>query len=312
MNYWLYVATVGFIWLSLVLTLDVVYGRTGLFTVAHGALFGLGAYGYSIIRIELHAGLAVGLLCGATVAVLGALVVAIPSLRVRDDYLVVGTLGFQLIATEVMSNLGITGGSSGLTGVPTVAAVTNTNWALAVFAALALVFVAIYLLIVRSPIGRTLALIRTDDAVAASLGRNVVATKVLVFAVTGGLAGIVGGLYASFIGYLNPDEFDVTVTITLLTMLIVGGLRSLPGMIAGVALVTFIPELLAYVGSGPTISALQQAAVGLILLIALVVRPSGLFTAVGAWGRPGHRASGAEESAVQVPASDADAEDAEA
>lgn len=276
MDYLLYVVTIGLINMGLVFSLDLVIGRTGLFSMSQAGFFGIGAYTTALLTTDAGWPFLPSALVAALLTAVATLLVSVPSLRVRDDYLVVTTLGLQLILVEVANNLQVTGANNGISNIPAAFGL-QSRWTELVLVVVVVAFVGLlYALVVDSPLGRTLNLVRTDEYAAAALGRSVRSVKVLVFAISGGMAGLLGAVYASYLNYVNPQYFEITLVITLLTMLIVGGVSRFAGVVIGTVVMTAVPELFRQIGSGPTLSAVVQILFGVTLIVVLLLRPAGL------------------------------------
>lgn len=264
-------------------SLNLMVGYTGLFTVSHGALLGVGAY--SAALLALHFGVpflvtgAAALLMAAVVSVL----VALPSFRVTGDYLVVATIATQVLLETIFFNWrDVTGGAEGLYGlvdasifgVSVVAQPERFMMVAVFFAALACGF---GWLLVRAPFGTSLKSIRDDEVVAAALGKNVASYKVRVSLVAGCLAGVAGWLLAYFLTAIDPSSFNTDVSILIFSMVVIGGSGRIRGAIAGAIVVIGIQQVLRYLNlPNDVVGPLRQAAYGLLLTGFMFVRPNGL------------------------------------
>ncbi|MBN8993461.1 MAG: branched-chain amino acid ABC transporter permease [Rhizobiales bacterium] len=226
MDYYLFVMTLALINLALVLSFDLVIGWAHLFSLAHAGFVGVGAYSVAILSTRYGWPMPICIGAGTFLAAVFTMVVSIPAARVRDDYLVVATLGLQMILTSYAVNSQFTGGDAGVANVPSLFGVDSRWGKLGISAVFVAAVAIVYLRLVRSSFGRSLHIIREEEVTAKSMGRNVFAIKVSVFLISGALAGFVGGFYASFLNYVSADFFNIFVTVQLLTMLIVGGMAS--------------------------------------------------------------------------------------
>ena len=281
------------------LGLNLQWGYTGLFNIGVSGFFLVGAYAFAILTGPPYAehiggyGLpyAVGLAGAVAAAALVAFVVGIPTLRLREDYLAIVTIGIGSILQLIALNArGLTGGSQGVTGIPRpwpelLDTVTQRN--LLMLGLLIVVVVLLYAgleAMVRSPWGRVLKAIREDEPAAASLGKNAFALRLQSFVIGSAIMGLGGALYASFIGYISPQDFMPVLTFQIWAMLIVGGSGNNKGAILGALLMwavwtlsgsaaqMLLPANLQIKGG-----AAQIILIGLVLMLMLVYRPRGLF-----------------------------------
>ena len=275
-SYWIYSLMLGLIVYGVALSLDLIAGRLGLFLLAQGAFMGVGGYTAALAMLHLGFGTVPALALGAVATTLVAFLAALPALRVRDEYLIVVGLGLQIVASEVFSNLHILGGVDGLPGIPTPFN-SSSEWVfLGGAVAVVGIVLVVYLLLTTGQIGRTIAMIREDDIAAETLGRNVVAIKVGVVAISGGLAGLCGAYYVTMNQYAAPSDFDISQTVLFLTIVFVGGMRSPVGIALGTVALVGIQQYLAQVSSGPAASTLEQVGFGVLLVVIVLVAPHGL------------------------------------
>ena len=210
------------------------------------------------------------------------ILVTLPALRVAGDYFVVTSFGIQLLATAVFINWTAgTGGANGLPGIPPpdlfgIALETSDVMAALCVGAMVLGCLAFWLLM-RAPFGRLLRAIREDELAVAAAGKNVLIAKVSAAAVAGAFAGLSGGLYATFLSFIDPQSFDLDASIFLLTMVVVGGARTLTGSVLGPFLLLALPQLLALIDIPTTIAAAaRQLIYGVLLIAFMLFRPQGL------------------------------------
>ena len=270
------------IFIILSLSTNLLVGIVGIFSVSQAAIFGLGAYivGYCLVNdvMSFLPALAVAALASLVLNVL----ITLPSLRVSGDYFVVTSFGIQLLATAAFTNLtDITGGASGMPGIPPAAFFGITvdsgfkNFLLAaIVAAIASVWFA---LLMRAPFGRLLRAIREDELAVAAFGKNVLFAKVRAAGIAGVMAGAAGGLYAVYLSFIDPTTFDLNASVLLLTMVVLGGARTLAGSIVGPLVLLALPQLLAFIDiPNMTAAAVRQGIYGLLLILFMVFRPQGL------------------------------------
>ena len=246
------------------------------------AFFGVGAYVAALMGLQLGSPFLVSL--GASVIVCGLLgvLVGLPSLRIRDDYFLIATFAFQILAVSIMNNwVSFTGGPMGLPGVPqpsTLGWTVSGNWGFLILTAvLTAATVLVARRIIMSPLGRVLRAIREDEVLARSLGKNVAHFKVLIFVIGAGMAGVAGTLYAHYITFVDPTSFTVMESILILSMVIIGGAGSLWGPVVGAVILVTVPEFLRFTGIDSSMAAnVQQILYGAGLVACMVWRPQGI------------------------------------
>lgn len=299
MDFWIYVANLIAIYAILGLSLNLLVGYAGLFSMATGALYGVGAYAFALTTTKMGLPLPLTLLAAILVpAVVGA-IVAIPSLRISGDYLVIASLGLQTLIVALLTNLdGLTGGPGGVYGIPTphLGSLTPTNpesWLPLTFGVLVIVTLAT-LALTRSPFGRALEMVRDDEVAAAAAGRNVVALKVVAFMISSGIAGLAGALYASYVSFIDPTSFTVLVSVLALSIVVIGGAGTVRGSLLGAVTVVALIEAVRYVPVDNQLAgSIRQIIYGLLLIAVVFIRPRGIA------GRPlGRKAAAA---AVEAP-----------
>ncbi|MEP6937277.1 MAG: branched-chain amino acid ABC transporter permease [Chthoniobacterales bacterium] len=250
------VLTIG-INIILAVSLNLVNGYAGQFSLGHAGFMAIGAYfsaavttfwapkwfgastditsGFTAPLVFLFA-----LLSGALLAAVAGLIIGIPSLRLRGDYLAIATLGFGEIIRVVIQNTDAIGGSRGFT---VMSGYTNFFWTY-LFAALTIYVVAN---LVHSAYGRGFLAVRDDEVAAEAVGVNTTKYKVIAFVLAAFFAGIAGGLYAHFKQYLHPDGFSFLKSIEVVVMVILGGMGSTAGVIAAAVFLSLLPEVLRFI-----------------------------------------------------------------
>ncbi len=276
--------TIG-IYSILTMSLDLLVGYTGLLSLGHAAFFGIGAY---VVGLAAVAGVNPWLTLPAAAAVSAAVaaLVAVPALRLRGDYFVLGTFGISMIASSVFENwVDVTGGPYGVYNIPgiipdAVAAPWDSVGLTALTAAIVLLIAVLKSRLVGRAYGTALRAIRDDEVVAESLGTNVQQKQIATFAIAGGIAGVAGGLLAFQLNFIEPSLFTFHATIFLWALLFVGGCGTIVGNIVSPAILVLFPELLRFSGlSGVYAPQVQQALYGVLLIGIAMFRPQGLFGA---------------------------------
>jgi len=282
MEYLLHILVITGIYIILTLSLNLVVGYTGLAALGHAAFACVGAYTSALLA--LHFGLSpwLGLLIGACVAALLGAVVGAPSLRLKGDYLALATFGLGVIVYSVAKNwVSLTRGPMGLPGIPGFSIFGIQLSAIWEYLIIVALFVLLTYFVIRrivnSPFGRVLRGIREDETATLAMGKNVNKYKILVFVIGAFFAGIAGSLYAHYITFIDPSSFTVMESITILLMVVFGGMGSLAGSFVGASVLVIFPELLRFLGMPSSVAApLRQMIYGLLLIILMLKRPQGL------------------------------------
>jgi branched-chain amino acid transport system permease protein len=270
------------VYVALALSTNLLVGVVGIFSVSQAAVFGVGAYIVAAFTMGDTLSFLPALLLAAACCVALNVLLALPSLRVAGDYFVVTSFGIQLLATAVFSNWTAgTGGANGLPGIPPPEILGSTivetgRFLVLSTGALALLCLCFWL-IMRAPFGRLLRAIREDELAVAAAGKNVLRAKVAAAAVAGAFAGVAGGLYCSFLSFVDPSSFDLDASVLILTMMVLGGARTLAGSIVGPFVLLALPQLLTLVEIPTTIAAaMRQLIYGFLLIAFMLFRPQGL------------------------------------
>jgi branched-chain amino acid transport system permease protein len=269
----------------LALGLNVITGLTGQLSLGHAAFMSIGAFTSALLTIKLSMPLSANLLVTGLVTAGVGTMIGYPILRLTGDYLAICTLGFAEIVKVVFLNLDITNKALGLT-VPAPKTTIPMPFVVWMVVILAIVLVSF---VHNSRFGRALKAIRGDEIAAEAMGINVARYKVQSFAIGTFLAGIGGGLYAHFLSYINPSDFGFLKSIDILSMIVLGGLGSIPGCVIGAGVLSAAPEFLRFMAT------YRMLVYGGLLVFMMIFRPNGLmggtnFTEVvlRAFGRQPH------------------------
>jgi branched-chain amino acid transport system permease protein len=283
MDYLLHILILICIYCIVGISLNLIAGYTGLISIAHAAFYGIGAYTAALLSLRFGTSFLLTIPAAIIVAAAIGFLIGFPSLRIRDDFFVIATFGFQVIIFSIMNNwMDLTQGPLGLPGIPQPELLGYKFSSHLDFLALSLFFaVAVYLIsrrLVNAPFGNVLRAIREDELFAQSLGKNVNRYKVLIFSVGAGLVAIGGALYAYYITFIDPTSFTVPESIFMLSIVIVGGAGRLSGSIIGAILLVSIPELLRFIGMPSSIAAnMRQILYGGLLVLFMMFRPKGIW-----------------------------------
>ncbi|KPV55861.1 branched-chain amino acid ABC transporter permease [Paenibacillus sp. A3] len=287
------------IYILLGLGLNLTTGYAGQVSLGHGAFFGIGAYASGILSVKagFNPWLAIALAIVLTFVI--SAVLGLPSLRVREDFLAITTLGLGLIIQSYFKNSELTGGAYGLDSIPGLSffGIEMKNVGYLLFVVIVLL-VGIYALrkMTRSRIGRAWMVIREDETVAASMGINTTYYKVLVFAIGGAYAGAAGALFAHKVSFLSADSFGFTVSATVLSMVVIGGLGSIRGTLFGVTLLYLLPELFRLFDlqmfDMKYLDMYKMMFYGLLMVLVMRYRPKGIFGQTGIKMKPRGKGGG--------------------
>ncbi|TMR24440.1 branched-chain amino acid ABC transporter permease [Nonomuraea turkmeniaca] len=263
-------------------------GYAGQVSLGQGAFYAIGAYTAALLALSGVPPLA-GLIAAPLAAALFALVIGMPLLRLRGHHLAFATLAMQLILLSLAGQLEVTGGDIGLQAIPqfsvggleigSAAAYAYMTWA-----GLALVMLVTHNVITSRP-GRALRALATSETAAASSGIPVGRYKLVVFALSAAFAGLAGGVYCFYTGYVAPGSFPVLISIQYIVMAVVGGLGTIWGAVVGAAAITLLVQgldQLAYLPGMPSYapSVLSYAVYALVLIVVVLFLPNGLLPAV--------------------------------
>lgn len=266
------------IYVMLALGLNIVIGLGGMLHLGYIAFYAVGAYTYGILNQFFGIGFWIALPIGAILATVAGVLLALPILRLRGDYLAIVTLGFAEIVRIVFNNwTSLTGGPQGIGGIPrpglfgiemNLATATTYTYYIIVAA----VFLTIFVVwrFENSRLGRALVAMGEDDIAAESMGIDMTRTKVIAFALGSLWAGIGGVIFASRTTFINPASFTVWQSVIVLSCVVLGGMGSIPGAIVGALGLILIPEYLR------AFSDYRMLMFGAILVIMMVFRPGGL------------------------------------
>lgn len=282
MNYILHIAIMIEIYLILGLSLNLLMGYGGLFSLAQAAFYGVGAYISALLMVKMGMNFFFTLPFAVLGCMLLALIVALPSLRLKGDYFMLATLAFQTLMFTILYNwIPVTRGPYGIPGIPSPQLFGLKISEVWQFFLLGLLFAAtaIYLFrkIYNSPYGRALKAIRDDELLAVSLGKNTTHFKVTAFVISGGIAALAGALFAAYVSYIDPTSFTLDESIFIVTIIVVGGTGNLKGPIIGTFLILLIPEVLRFLNIPDTIAPnIRQIIYGTLLILMLRLRPQGI------------------------------------
>jgi branched-chain amino acid transport system permease protein len=301
-NYYIYVFNFMAINVIVVVGLNLLVGYTGQISLGHAGFFAIGAYGTLVLMTKAHLPFLIALPCAGLVAAFFGFLLGLPALRLEGPYLAIATLGFGITATQVIGKIKMFGERQGLHAPE----LTIGPWRIETDKDFYFILIPITIFlvlfarnIVKTKVGRAFISIRDADIAAETMGVNLTYYKTLAFAVSAFYAGIGGGLYAFVLRFIEPELFNLFMSVMFLTMAVVGGLGSMMGPIAGASLLGLLDLQLRnileipYFGqwikalsesffSMTGVSNIQLIIFGLILILIMLFEPLGIF---GIWIR---------------------------
>ncbi|WP_455683121.1 branched-chain amino acid ABC transporter permease [Thomasclavelia sp.] len=266
-NYWLGIIMIAGINIILATSLNLATGYLGQLTLGHAGFMSVGAYVSALCSIHLEMPFIGSLLIGSIVAAIIGIVIGIPTLRLKGDYLCIITLAFNEIIRVIMVNLSITNGSKGLVGIP-----RNTDFTIVFLSAAITVFV-IYS-IVKSRHGRAIVSIREDETASELAGIPTTYYKILAFAISAFFAGLAGGLYAHYISVISPKVFDYNKSVEILVIVVLGGMGNWKGSIIAAIVMTILPEYLR------AFSQYRMLLYAVVLIAAMILKEKNIFKTI--------------------------------
>jgi branched-chain amino acid transport system permease protein len=273
----------------LALSLNLVNGFTGQFSLGHAGFMAVGAYTSAFISTQPGFGnnfyyFPLYAICGGLMAAFAGWMVGQPSLRLRGDYLAIVTLGFSEIIRVVLLNTQAVGGARGLAGIPGPSQLVIGSYTTSPFMSqffwtafwVTVTFIVLWRL-VRSTHGRSFLSVREDEIAAEAMGINTTATKVRAFVISSFFAGVAGSIFAHSTHYLNPATFVFAKSVDVIIMVVLGGMGSLTGSALAAVIVTILPELVLRPLQEYTKVDLRMVIYAATLVIFMIVRPKGIF-----------------------------------
>jgi branched-chain amino acid transport system permease protein len=262
--------------IMLAVSLNLINGFTGQFSLGHAGFMAVGAYSAAVITTNFGASLLplvggqtwilfpLALLTGGLLAALAGLAVGVPSLRLKGDYLAIVTLGFGEIIKVIFLNIDAVGSARGMVGIPQY---TNLFW---VFSLASLTIYVVWAL-VHSTYGRGFLAVNDDEVAAEAMGLNPTRYKITAFVVGAFFAGLAGGVYAHFKQFITPTGFDFNKSIEIVVMVILGGMGRNVGVVIAAILLTVLTETLRQFG------VYRMVLYSALLIVLMLTRPQGLF-----------------------------------
>jgi branched-chain amino acid transport system permease protein len=267
----------------LAIGLNIVVGYAGLLDLGYAAFFAIGAYSTALLATKLQWPVIATVPVGVALAIVSAVAIGFPTLRMRSDYLAIVTLGFGEIIQTTANNLSFTGGPTGIFGIPPVTLgglqVTTTNGYYYLLLGLATLFAVVTVRLRRSAVGRAWLSMREDEDAAAAMGVPTQRYKLYAYAAGAVLGSITGSLYAPALTAIAPSSFGFSESLLILLAVALGGIGSIRGAIVGATVVVALPEALRGFAQA------RLLVFGILLVIMMLFRRQGLWPEQGTSGR---------------------------
>lgn len=269
------------IYAILAMSLNLITGYAGMLNLGHAAFFGIGAYA-SVLIVMGGFPFWFGFIAAGAIAAFFGLLLSIPALRLRGDFLAIATLAFGEIIRSILVNwTELTRGPLGIPGIPKpefFGIAFDSLWMYFILAFMvAAIAYAVLKYLLNSDFGIALKAIRENESVAAGLGKNVNLLKMQAFVLGALFAGLAGSLFAHYITFIDPSTFTLGETILILLMVVFGGMGSLEGSILGAIILILLPEPLRFIGlPSAIVGQLRQIIYAAILIVLVVKKPKGL------------------------------------
>jgi ABC-type branched-subunit amino acid transport system permease subunit len=285
-TYALHLCVVAQLYAVLALALNFQLGSANIPNFATGASYGIGAYASALLALNFDVSFWIALPAAAVVATVFGFLLGVPSMRTRDSYLALVTIAFGVVINQLLNTLDFTGGPNGLVGIPApeifghsfTSPLVVLGYKLppqANFYYLSSMLVLVAILFAErlhnSRVGLAWNALRADELAARCQGINTTWYKVLAFAVDAFLAGFAGTIYAFYVGFISPENFTFLVSVTIMTMVIAGGMDNILGVLVGAVLLTLLPEKLR------AFSDYRILFFGVTVIGFLLIRPQGIF-----------------------------------
>lgn len=284
MEYFFHIIIMVNIYILLVLSANLPIGMANLLTMGQAAFYGIGAYisAYFLMQFNLPFLLVAFFVMSLTG--LFSFLISFSSMKLKGDYFILATLGFQMIVYTVLYNwTEVTKGPYGISGIPPIKIagiweISGIYGYVCLTTIVAVLVAYLFKNIKSSPYGRVLRAIKNDEHSVAAMGRNPIAFKSWAFFLSAAFSGLAGLFYASYVSYIDPTSFTLDESIFIISALFIGGTGNIRGPVLGAIFVITLPEILRFVGMPDSIAAnMRQIIYGLALIIVMYFRPQGLW-----------------------------------
>ncbi|ACU89112.1 branched-chain amino acid ABC transporter permease [Desulfomicrobium baculatum] len=280
-NYYLTILILGCLHAMNAVGLCLLVGHAGQISLGHAGFYGLGAYTTSYLSTTVGLSVGLSMLAGVGLTAIVAVLVGLPSLKLKGHYLAMATLGFGIILSILFTEtVDITGGPSGFVGIPRL---SLFGWELRkdvtlfrLVAVILCLFVWLSFNLLHSRVGRALRALHTSERAAEAMGVDIANYKLLVFVLSAAFSGFAGVLYAHYLTFIAPSSFGFMFSVELIVMVVLGGMISVPGAIVGAFFITVLPEFLR------AFENIEVLLFGAILVLCMMFLPDGM---AGGWNR---------------------------
>jgi branched-chain amino acid transport system permease protein len=276
-RYWTDVASTAMFYILLALGLNIIVGYAGLLDLGYAAFFAVGSYTTGILTTQFGVSFWVSILFGALFATIVGVLIGIPTLRLRSDYLAIVTLGFGEIIRLIANNSKFTGGPSGIYGIPKpkIGSFVFQSNVLIYYLMFFFVIIAIFVIwrLGNSRVGRAWKYIREDEDAAEAMGVNGLYYKLLAYGLGAMFGGLAGSLFAVKMSAVAPESFSFMQSAMILLAVVLGGIGRIQGVILGAVLVILLPEAMR------SFSDWRLFLFGILLVLTMIFRPNGLWPA---------------------------------
>jgi len=277
-NLWITIATTFCIFSVVALSVDIVLGRAGMFDMGHAVFFGLGAYATAIMNVHFEMNILMAIPVAILLPAIVAIVISSPIVHLRGDYLLVATVGFNIVFVQMLRNnfLGLTGGDDGIFGVDAEALGLYLDDPMIVYF-MAFTLLLLTLLVIRnlekSKAGRALHYVQEDPIASESIGINTRFYRVFSFSLGAAIAGLAGFIFTIQYTAVSPSAFDFMTSVMFFAIVLVGGKASIPGILAGTFIMFVLPEVF------KGFETYRYFVFGIAMIVSMVLRPQGIFPA---------------------------------
>lgn len=274
---WLAVGTTFLVFSVVAFSQDIILGRAGVFHMGHAMFFGLGAYTTAILNVQFGWPILATWAPSVLVPMFFAFILAGPIIHLRGDYLLVATIGFNIIFIQILENdiFGLTGGPNGIFGIDIVRVfgIEFASGTYMYYMAFILLGIALFIMrnLDRSKFGRAMFYINKDEIAAQSMGISIRYYKLYAFVVGAGIAGAAGSMFSVQYSAVSPEAFNVTQSIMFFTIVLVGGSASLPGVLIGTFIMFVLPEVFREFATA------RYLVFGLAMILTMILRPRGIW-----------------------------------
>ncbi len=283
MNYLLHILVMAEIYIILGFAMNLLAGYSGLLSLSQAAFYGIGSYATALLLV--HTGYSFPIVLGVAVVInlIAGIPVIVFSIRFRDLFFVLATLAWQVIIFTVLYNwVSVTNGPYGISGIPKPVIFGYPFESLPQFTLLAGALCALVILFFyglhKSPLSRYFQGVRDDQLVMLSFGKNPGYYKAIAISISAGVSAIAGALFASYYSYIDPTSFTLDESILILSIVLIGGLGTIRGSVAGALFYVLLPEVLRFANIPDAFAAnLRMMIYALILILMVLYRPYGFF-----------------------------------